>query len=187
MITRPIWTLMSSVPQKADKLNLSLSPRQVISNHDVDHARLTHWGRVTHICVRKLPIIGSDNGLSAPSHYLNQCRYIVNSNLSNKLQWNLKHNSYIFIQENAFENVVCKMASISSRPQWVNREDFSDLCHLSVEKWWKCKLVFMFSKTNSSWHELTHNQLEMHGCVLTTVATDALVLKYQVISIHSAD
>ena len=28
-------------------------------------------------------------------------------------------NSFIFIQENAFENVVCEMASISSRPQWV--------------------------------------------------------------------
>ena len=25
---------------------------------------LTHWGRVTHICVSKLPIISSDNGLS---------------------------------------------------------------------------------------------------------------------------
>ena len=25
---------------------------------------LTHWGRVTHICVRKLTIIGSDNDLS---------------------------------------------------------------------------------------------------------------------------
>ena len=26
--------------------------------------KLTHWGRVTHICVGKLTIIGSDNGLS---------------------------------------------------------------------------------------------------------------------------
>ena len=26
--------------------------------------QLTHWGRVTHICVSKLTIIGSDNGLS---------------------------------------------------------------------------------------------------------------------------
>ena len=26
--------------------------------------RLTHWGRVTHICVSKVTIIGSDNGLS---------------------------------------------------------------------------------------------------------------------------
>ena len=25
---------------------------------------LTHWGRVTHICISKLAIIGSDNGLS---------------------------------------------------------------------------------------------------------------------------
>ena len=28
------------------------------------HISLTHWGRVTHICVSKLTIIGSDNGLS---------------------------------------------------------------------------------------------------------------------------
>ena len=28
------------------------------------HPYLTHWGRVTHICVGKLTIIGSDNGLS---------------------------------------------------------------------------------------------------------------------------
>ena len=30
----------------------------------VNRERLTHWGRVTHICVGKLTIIGSDNGLS---------------------------------------------------------------------------------------------------------------------------
>ena len=41
---------------------------------------------------------------SAPSHYLDQCWNIVNSN---KLQWNIKRNSHIFIQKNAFENVVC--------------------------------------------------------------------------------
>ena len=50
---------------------------------------------------------------------LNQCRNIVNSNLRNKLQWNLKRNSCIFIQENAFENVVCEKASILSGPQCV--------------------------------------------------------------------
>ena len=27
-------------------------------------SELTHWGRVTHICVGNLTIIGSDNGLS---------------------------------------------------------------------------------------------------------------------------
>ena len=29
---------------------------------------------------------------------------------------------------------------------------------------------------------LTHKQLEMHGCVLSTVAADALVLKHQAVS-----
>ena len=28
------------------------------------HAMLTHWDRMTHICINKLTIIGSDNGLS---------------------------------------------------------------------------------------------------------------------------
>ena len=55
----------------------------------------------------------------APSHYLKQCWIIVNWTLRNKLQWNFNRNSNIFIQENAFEHVVCQMASIFSRPQWV--------------------------------------------------------------------
>ena len=83
---------------------------------------LSHWGRM-HICVTKLTIIGSDNGLrawSAPSHYLNKCWNIVNSNLRNNLQWTLNRNSYISIQENVFENIVCKMAAILSGPQCIN-------------------------------------------------------------------
>ena len=36
---------------------------------------------------------------SSPSHYLNKCWNTVNLNLRKKLQWNLKRNSYIFIQE----------------------------------------------------------------------------------------
>ena len=44
---------------------------------------LTHWGRVTHIWVSKLIIIGSDNGLSP-----GQWRNIVNLGLGNKFQWN---------------------------------------------------------------------------------------------------
>ena len=31
-------------------------------------SHLTHWGRVTHICVSKLTIIGSDNDLSPGRH-----------------------------------------------------------------------------------------------------------------------
>ena len=92
-------------------------------------SELTHWGRVTHICVSKLTIIVSDNGL-APTRrqaiiwnndgYLNQCWDFVNWTFGNKLQWNFNRNSHIFIQENPFENVVWKMASIFSRPQCVH-------------------------------------------------------------------
>ena len=53
------------------------------------------------------------------SHYLNQCWNIVNLAIWNKLQWNLKRNWYIFIQENAFENVVRKLAAILSPPQCI--------------------------------------------------------------------
>ena len=70
-----------------------------------------------------MTIIVSDDGLSLgrhQAHYRKQCWNIVNWTLRNKLQWNLNRNSYIFIHENAFENVVWKMAAILSRPQCVN-------------------------------------------------------------------
>ena len=35
--------------------------------------------------------------------------------------------------------------------------------------------------------QLTHKQLEAQRFIISTVPTDALVLKHQVISIHSAD
>ena len=88
-------------------------------------------GRVTHICVGHLTIIGSDNGLSPGRRqaiiWSNQCWNIINWTLGNKLQWNFNRNSNIFIQEIAFESVVCEKAAILSRPQWVKTEK---LC------WW---------------------------------------------------
>ena len=45
--------------------------------------------------------------------------------------------------------------------------------------------------TNLAWcwpaFELTPKHREMHGCIVSTVATDAMVLKHQAISIHNAD
>ena len=59
---------------------------------------LTHWGRVTHICVTKLTAIGSDNGLSPARR-----QAIIWTNAGILL---IERNLYIFIEENAFENVV---------------------------------------------------------------------------------
>ena len=54
-----------------------------------------------------------------PSHYLKHCWNIVNWVIRNKWRWNLNPNSYIFIQENAFENDAGKTAAVLSRPQCV--------------------------------------------------------------------
>ena len=49
--------------------------------------------------------------------------------------------------------------------------------------------VQLFSKDEMvlKYQSLTHEELERHPCVFSTVATDALVLKHQAISIHCAD
>ena len=48
-----------------DKLEGELCDKWI---EKIYHFVLTHWGRVTHICVSKLTIIGSDNGLSPDRH-----------------------------------------------------------------------------------------------------------------------
>ena len=61
---------------------------------------LTHWDRVTHICVSKINTIGSDNGLSPGRRQA--------------IIWTNDDKSNIFIQENALENVVCEMEPFHS-------------------------------------------------------------------------
>ena len=77
-----------------------------------------------HICISKITIIGSDDGLSP-----GQCQAIIQTNAGILFihtlgtnfseKWNIKRNACIFIQENAFKNIICKMAAILSRPQCV--------------------------------------------------------------------
>ena len=40
----------------------------VLTTHPCISRCLTHWGRVMHMCISKLPTIGSDNGLSPGRH-----------------------------------------------------------------------------------------------------------------------
>ena len=76
-----------------------------------------------HICIGNLTIIGSHNGL-----LLGQRHAIIWTNagilLLRPLGTNLREiliKTYIFIQENAFENVILKMVAILSGPQRVNK------------------------------------------------------------------
>ena len=75
---------------------------------------LTHWGRVTHICVSKLSIIGSDNGLSPDRR---QAIIWTNAGilLIGTLGTNL--NEFLFeIHTFLFKNIRLKMSSGKWRP-----------------------------------------------------------------------
>ena len=47
-----------------DLIDTKWSLVQFITWYQTGVNELTHWGQVTHICISKLTIIGSDNGLS---------------------------------------------------------------------------------------------------------------------------
>ena len=73
------------------------------------HSELTHWGRVTHICVCKLTIIGSDNSLSPQRR-----QAIIWTNAGILLIWPLWTNFSeisIDIQTFSFKKIHFKMSS----------------------------------------------------------------------------
>ena len=86
------------------------------------------------MCAGDLTTIGSANGLSPGRReaiiWINDVKW----NLKNTLQWNVNRNSYIFIHENVPENVVCKIASVSGRPHYVN---------VMVTKSWHHAIVYL--------------------------------------------
>ena len=83
---------------------------------------LTHWGRVTHICISKITIIGSDNGLSPGRR-----QAIIWTNAEILLITPLGTNFseiIIRVQTFSFKKMELRMSSakwrhILARPQWV--------------------------------------------------------------------
>ena len=76
--------------------------------------KLTHWGRVTHICVNKLTTIGSDNGLSPGWRQV-----IIWTNAGILLIWNLGTNFSEISSETqafSFKKMHLKMSSAKWRP-----------------------------------------------------------------------
>ena len=85
--------------------------RHQARNH---HLNLTHWGRVTHICVGNLTIIGSDNGLSPDRR-----QAIIWTNTGILLIGPLGTNFseiLIGIQTFSFKKINLKMSSAKWRP-----------------------------------------------------------------------
>ena len=75
------------------------------------------------ICICEIIIIGSDNGLLTGRRWgiiWTNSGILLIELLGIKLQWNFNWNQHIFIQENAFENVINKMVAILFLPQCVD-------------------------------------------------------------------
>ena len=91
---------------------------------------------------------------------LNQWWNIFTWTLRKKVQWNFDRNSNIFIQENAFENVVCEMASILSRPQCVKTPGSSYVgIHVPHAEGVVWPILWMSSKVQNIQHIITLHAL----------------------------
>ena len=146
---------------------------------------LTHWGRVTHICVGKLTIIGPDNGLSPGRR-----QAIMWTNAGILLIEHLGTNlSEILIKINtfSFKKMYLKMSSGNWRPfcfglnmlTWIRLSVIWDpmmliwhQCYVRV--WHFCKLIGFWlhiSKApilnNSSFNSITTGIIKSnHHCIL---------------------
>ena len=84
---------------------------------------LTHWGRVTHICVGNLNTIDSDNGLSPDRRqaiiWTNAGILSIGPMGINFSEISMEIQTFSF-RKNALKIVVCEMPAILSRSQCVN-------------------------------------------------------------------
>ena len=127
---------------------------------------LTHLV-VAHICVsemgphwfRKWLVVSS-----APSHYLNQCWFIVDWTPGNKFQSNSSRNSIIFIQENASQIVVCQNGGHFVQVRWVN------IINCSGERT-GCEINNPGGPLSD--YELTHLPLDKMATISQTIFSDA--------------
>ena len=104
------------------------------------YIHLAHWGRVTHICVSKLTIIDSDNGLSPCRRqaitWTNVGILLTGPPGTNSNEILIESHTFSF-KENPFQIVVWKLAAILSRPQCVH----TILAMVQIMAWcWPAKI-----------------------------------------------
>ena len=122
----------------------------------LDLSMLTHWGRVTHICVSKLIIIGSDNGLSPGRR-----QAIIWTNAGILLIGPLGTNfSEIFIKIHAFsfKKMHLNMSSAKQRPLCLSLNVLSSDCqwcwhYLWLLMSWCQNMPHGLPSTFSSWSD----------------------------------
>ena len=110
---------------------------------------LTHWGRVTHIFVGKLTIIGPDNGLSPGRR---QAIIWTNARIVLIGPWGTNFSEiFIYIQAFSFKKMHLKMSSAKWRPfclglnvlrqhlytQSAPATNFTDTFSITIHIWWE--------------------------------------------------
>ena len=104
---------------------------------------ITRWGRAMHICVKKLTIIGRRQAII----WTNAGMLLIRALGRHFSEMLCKICKMIFIQENAYEDVVWKMASIRSwsRKLWPNlllKSYFANRPHNS--HFWNTNILLIF-------------------------------------------
>ena len=84
-------------------------------NCDEGNYCLTHWGWVMHICVRKLTIVGSDNGLSSRQH-LHQAIIWANGAILSIIHRGAYFSDVFLIQKFSLKKMHLKMSPAKWRP-----------------------------------------------------------------------
>ena len=123
---------------------------------------LTHWGRVTHICVGKLTIIGSDNDLSPGRR-----QAIIWTNAGILLIWTLGTNfSEISSEIHAFSftKMLLKMSSAKWRPFCLGLNVLSFYLSNLLNNDILTKWIPMWNK--KEWHIYFKNMMSRNGWCL---------------------
>ena len=177
-------------------------------------ALLTHWGRVTHICVCKLTIIRSNNGLSPDRH---QAIFWTNAGLLSigSLGTNFSE-ILIKIQNFSFTKMHMKISSAKLWP-FCPRGDELKTSHICIEgypseiigcmietvfvwshcgwwctaaKYWNIyapKMQFMYSVTN--WKHTSLRAVSLYICSLSCTWMPSITMKFLIfiMEIHAFD
>ena len=116
---------------------------------------LTHWGPVTHICIGKQTIIGSDNGLSPGRR-----QAIIWTNGGILLIRSLGTNFSEILSKNhtfSFKKMLLKTSSAKWRPSWLGLNVLFYICHCCIV--WQVTLDHDILRLH--WTEAIYNKMQM--------------------------
>ena len=112
------------------------------------------------------------HGLSHWLYSQNQWWFDMDWTIKNKGHWNVNHDTRNWFENNAFGNVVCKIAVIECGPQCVNAWKGTGLIY---------KEVWFFSGPNISWHgSFPHPSLLAHQSRLDSLHKEPVMHNFDV-------